>query len=218
MINPIPSNVIVWLIGALILVPLGVRAWLHSRQVKTPTAKYFAATGLLGGIGLACYSLPSVFTNNPHWLKAGVLLGIPFIYAMLAIQPYYLWYSVFQSRFRLSWLLVPFGSLAFVTAVYELSYTLTDNIYISNNELVYGFNVFSRYAQSLLLLLIVINGGIFIKQAMNLKHWSLIRFLSLGLLFIVVGISTIIDNIFYTGQNASPTLLYAYLLSAVFLP
>lgn len=216
MIMAVPSNVVPWLIGAIILLPLGLRSWVHSQKVKTPISRYFAATGLLGGLALACYSLPSLFTSDPWWLKAGIFVGIPFLYSMLAVQVYYVWYSLFQAKFSFKWLFTPVAAIASITAIFELVYTVNDSIYIADNELIYGFSSFSRYAQSLLLLLVLLNGLLFFKQALGLREmWAKLRLISLGLLYILVSLVTIIDNIAYVGQNTSPYLLYGYALSAV---
>ncbi len=212
----VPSNVIPWLFGAIVLIPLGIRAWIHSRKIKTPTTRYFALTGLLGGFALAFYSFPSVFTDSPTLLKAGFVIGIPLLYSMLIYQSYYVWYAVLQKKISYLYLLVPVAAIGLYAMITDVQDALKDNVRIENNELIFSFLPLSRLLQSTLLLLVLVNGLYFLKQSFSIKDMGgKLRFLSLGILYTLVAISTIMDNLFYQGDSDSVLLYYGYIFSAI---
>lgn len=212
----VPSNVMPWFLGAIVLLPLGIRAWLHWRKIKTPTTLYFAITGMLGGLALAFFSFPSVFTDNSKVLTAGIAIGIPLLYTMLIYQSYYVWYAVLQRKISYYWLLIPTATIGIFVAVTEFMDAIKDNVYIENNELIFNFLPSSRLLQSLLLLLVLVNGLYFLRQSFSLKDFGgKLRFFSLGILYTFVALSTISDNLIYEGDNNSRFMLIGYLLSAV---
>lgn len=212
----IPSNVIPWLLGSIILLFLGVRSWIHLSKVNTPTTRFFVVVGLLGGLGLACYSIPSILTNDPQILKLGFLLGIPLLYSMFVYQTYFTWFGILKKKISYAWLLVPALAIAVTTMIIELNSTLQDNIYIDGGKLVFQFPQTSRFLQSILLLFVLVNGLWFIKEAFSIKDLSSkLRFFAFGIIFAAISASTISDNIFSGGNNSSKFLVYAYLVSFV---
>lgn len=212
----VPSNIIPWLLGAIVLIPLSLRAWVHSRKINTPTTRYFAITGLLGGIALAFYSFPPIVTSDPYWLKVGFIIGIPLLYIMLMYQSYYVWYAVLQKKISYYWLVIPTVLIGGAAIVNELRDTIRDDIKIVNNEVIFHFLPLSRVLQSTLLLLVLVNGLFFLKQATRLKErGAKLRFLSLGILYTLVAITTIADNLVFGGDSSSTPLLLGYAIGAL---
>lgn len=212
----VPANVVPWLIGALVLLPLGLRSWIHSKKLSTPTTKYFAVTAISGGLALAFYSFPSLFTTDPMWLKLGFLIGAPILYFMLIYQSYYLWYAVLQRRFKYYWLLIPVLTIGIVTAAIELHDIYKDDIRIENNELIFNFVLVSRVLQSLLLLQVFIIGAYFLKVAPKLPdRLSKLRFLSVGVFYVLVSLGTIADNLIFSGASDSRAVLIGYSVGGV---
>ncbi len=210
----IPSNIIPWLLGSVILLFIGVRSWMHLRKVNSSTTKFFMVVGFLGGLGLACYSWPSLFTNDPQILKLGFFIGVPLIYAMFTYQSYFTWFGILKRRISYAWLLVPSLVIAITTVFLEYKDLFRDNIRIEGGELVFNFLPTSRFLQSLLISFTLVNGLWFIKESFSLKESKArIRFASIGVIFTIVGAGTIADNLFFGGDSQSKVLMYAYILS-----
>jgi len=212
----IPSNVLPWFVASLALLVLSLRAWLHTRKVPSPITNHFVTTGLLAGSALAFYSIPSLISRDPAILRLGFIFGIPLLYAMLVYQSHYLWYGVLNKRIPFSLIFVPALAIGLFTAFHELSYAFTDNVHVAHNVLIFRFDAVSRYLQSVLLLMVVINGLSFVIQSRGVEKLSgKLRLISVGLLYILLALSSIVDNVFYHGENDAPLILYGYVVAAM---
>jgi hypothetical protein len=215
----LPSNIIPWLFGSAALYTLGIRSYLRYRKLKSPLTKYFMISGFGAATGLFFYSVPFTFLSEQYQLKAAFIIGLIFIYLTLMYQSYFLWVYLFHKRINFAWLLVPTLGIGLSAMIVDAIDSSKSEISFIDGKVIYQVADYSRYAQSLILLLVVVVGGVLIQRSKIVEGiWPKIRLISVGVLYILIALSGIYDNIISYGQNDSKVVLVGYASAAfVFL-
>lgn len=119
-INDIPITSVTWLLGSVSVLAVSIRSFSVYRRSRTELLGYSAWFGLVIGISLLFFSVPSLFTLNTAVLLKWDLVGEILYYSSMVIQAAMVWFLILRKYVPLYAVTVPVALLALSSWVYAI--------------------------------------------------------------------------------------------------
>jgi len=223
-IQDFPSNLIIWAVGAPIMIIFGLRALSSYKKLKSPLSKYLALTGLLTGFSWLFWSLPFLFLDanqaeNKSMLVLLISVGDVLLFSMLALQVRVYWYLRLQNVVKFIYVATPTVIVALVGLMFSIK-SAFDNPHlpmIVDGSAVLPTSRISHLAQAILIAILIMTGFELLKSAakQNNKR-SKFGSISIGLLYITGGSAGAANVLFDDATNSSPLVILTYSVGLVF--
>lgn len=161
--NDIPASSISWLIGATGALVFGVKSFVRYHYSRNELTKYTAWFGLMIGLSLALFSVPSFFTLNPRILLNIDLVGEACFYVSLIFEAAIMWCLILRSYWRMRFLTVPVGIIGLAAWLYAVPHA---RLLVMNNFITGTNPTFTNWATAVLMISLFVPVGLyFLRQA-----------------------------------------------------
>lgn len=208
----VPSNLLPWLIGSIVIGFFGVRALLLYIRYKSPLSRYFMISSFALSVTLGLWSLPFLFTRSEPALRLIVGIGDVLFYVVLVYQTRITWYLSLRS-ISYAWLLIPSLGLALPGVIMSVLADITAPIGISNGIAIYPVSAFGLVIQAILLMNVVAIGLLLLTKVNRQKtNDAKLNLVSIGVLYACCGLGGIINTLFSAGDNQSGLVPTVYFL------
>lgn len=185
----IPLSSFSWFIGALGIFVMGVKSLQSYRRSRVELSKYISWFGLVVGLALFFFSVPSFFTANIHILFKFDVIGEALFYASMIAQAAIVWCLILRSRLSVYALTVPVGIISFVSWVYAARHA---RVYFSaKNFITYLDPRFSTLVIAFLMIFLFVPVGIYFLSLASKQSNFKAKLNSIGLGLVYVGIGLI---------------------------
>lgn len=159
----IPSSSISWFIGCLGALVFGIKTFLRYRASHNELTKYVTWFSLLIALSLALFSVPSLFTLNPHTLLNIDLVGEAFFYLSLVFEAAIMWSLILRPYCPMRVLSIPVAIVSLAAWLYAIPHA---RLLVMNNFITGVNPTFTTWATAVLMIaLFVPVGAYFLRQA-----------------------------------------------------
>ena len=212
----IPSNMLPLAVMGVTVVFFGLRGLFRYNKTKSPLTFYYSISGVLFGLSGIFYAVPFALIADETILKSTVTIADMLFYAGIMVQVRIIWYLGLKKRVSFMWLFWPVLLISVVALGLDISSRIDSRYYVENNIAIFPTNQITLYLLALLSLSILIVGLLTLVQVKELKNkQQKIRLATLGMMFLLAGITVEYNFLFLEGNNTSPTIVLGYTLAAL---
>lgn len=213
-----PINALTWTLGAISLYVFTFKSFFTYRRTKNPLANIYTWLSGVFGTGLLFFGLPGILTQNPHILHYTYFMADGFVELSMQLGVWLIWFLGLRTYVKLRYLLavsIPFSAVLLTTEV------LTSNVTVSKspNLIVYTDHFPVLLMKSIIYIAVAIPIGFFLlRQVPNQTSISAkLKSLVAGLMFIIVCIAAVSNNIFDKGSDTVQSASELAVFFTVFL-
>ncbi len=212
----IPVNVFPLAAMGLVAFFFGVRGFLHYRNVKSPLTLYYAWSGVLFGLSGMFYAIPFGLSSSEVVLKTAVTIADLLFYAGLMVQMRIIWYLGLKRKVSFGWFFWPTIILICISLGFDMVKRVQSRFYVENGLAVFPTTRVTLYLLALMSISIIIVGVLTLMQVRDLKQkHQKIRLITLGLMFLLAGLTVEYNFLFLGGENTSPAIVLGYAIAAI---
>lgn len=212
----IPSNMLPLAVMGTVALFFGLRGLYRYNKTKSPLTLYYSLSGILFGLSGIFYAVPFAIFNVSEVLKVTVTIADLLFYAGLIIQMRIIWYLGLKKRVSFMWLLLPSVAVMSVSLGFDLYSRYNSRYYVENNIAIFPTNQTTLYLLAFLSISIIIVGLLTLMQIRDLKsRQQKIRLASLGMMFLLAGLTVEYNFLFLGGNNTSSTIVIGYAVAAL---
>lgn len=212
----IPSNMLPLAIMGTVAVFFGSRGLYRYNKTKSPLTFYYSLSGILLGLSGIFYAIPFAIFDISAVLKMTVTIADLLFYAALIVQIRIIWYLGLKKRVSFLWLFLPAIAVMLVSLGFDLFYRFNSRYYVENNIAIFPTNQITLYLLAFLSISIIIVGLLTIMQIRYLKNrQQKIRLATLGMMFLLAGLTVEYNFLFLGGNNTSSTIIIGYAIAAI---
>lgn len=215
MLYSLPSNVVPWLVGGLVITLLGLRGLQNYRKLHNPLSLFFAFSGFTAGLAFLLWSVPFAFTTNLTHLAYANIIGDLFLYIFLVIQAALVHYLTLKNKLPRGIFLAPFIIIAIVGWLSHCYGYLHYGVTIVNGNFEYTLPVIASIAQLILLINVFIVGLVLLKrisQQSNSRAKGAV--VGIAVLYIFSGIGGSL-NVITSGTPNQGIVVFSYLMGFI---
>jgi hypothetical protein len=213
-----PINALTWTWGAISLYVFVFKSFFTYKRTKNPLARIYTWLSLIFGTGLLFFGLPGLLTQNPHILHYTYFVADGFIQLSMQLGIWLIWFLGLRTYVKLRYLLamsVPFSLVLLTTEV------LTSNVTLSKspNLIVYTDHFPVLLMKSIIYIAVAIPIGFFLLRQVPHQTTlsSKLKSLVAGLMFIIVCIAAVSNNIFDKGSDTVQSATELAIFFTIFL-
>lgn len=212
----IPSNMLPLAVMGTVALFFGLRGMYRYNKTKSPLTLYYSLSGILFGMSGIFYAVPFAIFNVSAVLKVTVTIADLLFYAGLLIQMRIIWYLGLKKRVSFLWILLPAIIMMLVSLGFDLFSRFNSTYYVENNIAIFPTNQTTLYLLAFLSISIIIVGLLTLMQIRDLKsRQQKIRLATLGMMFILTGLTVEYNFLFLGGNNTSSTIIVGYAVAAL---
>ncbi len=194
----------------------GLRGLYRYNKTKSPLTLYYSWSGVLFGLSGIVYAIPFAMTDVEIILKSTVTIADILFYTGIMEQFRIIWYLGLKKRVSFMWLFLPVFIISLIALGFDLSSRVGSKYYVENDIAIFPANQITLYLLALLSLSIIIVGLLTLMQIKDLKNrQQKIRLASLGMMFLLAGLTVEHNFLFLGGNNTSSTIVIGYAVAAI---
>ena len=212
----IPSNVLPLALMGLVVLFFGLRGLYRYNKTKSPLTLYYSWSGVLFGLSGIVYAIPFAMTDIEIILKSTVTIADILFYIGIMVQFRIIWYLGLKKRVFFMWLFWPVFIISLIALGFDLSSRISSKYYVENGVAIFPANQVTLYILGLLSISIIIVGLLTLMQIKELKNrQQKIRLASLGIMFLLAGLTVEYNFLFLGGNNTSSAIVIGYAVAAL---
>lgn len=212
----IPSNMLPLAVMGAVALFFGLRGLYRYNKTKSPLTFYYSWSGILFGLSGIVYAIPFAITDIEAILKSTVTVADILFYAGIMLQFRIIWYLGLKKRVSFMWLFWPVFIITLISIGFDLSSRINSKYYVDNGIAIFPANQVALYLFALLSLSIIIVGLLTLMQIKELKNrQQKIRLASLGIMFLLAGLTVEYNFLFLGGNNTSSAIVIGYAVAAL---
>lgn len=223
-IQDFPSNIIIWAIGAPVMITFGVRAFISYQKLKSPLSKYFAMTGLSAGFAWLLWCLPFLITDVNYEGKGLAIFlistGDALLFSALFLQARVYWYLSLQETIKFVYIGLP----AAIVALAGFAFTIlaafenpTLPMVSPDGKAVFYTHSIGHITQIILISFVFLVGIELLKRAAKQEdRKSRLGSISVAMLYITAALGGAINILSSSSTNSSPIVVITYAVGLAF--
>jgi len=207
-LNAIPASSISWLIGATGALIFGVKSFVRYHYSRNELTRHTAWFGLMVGLALALFSIPSFFTLDPRTLLNIDLVGEGLFYVGLIFEAAIMWCLILRSYWPMRWLTIPVGVIGLGAWLYAIPHA---RIIVLHNFITGTNPTPTNWATAVLMVGLFVPVGLyFLRQAPRQNGFKAISTSAIvGMVYVGTGLVAGGFEII-TGELMTPTSVISY--------